>query len=131
MHLASLIVIPAHRHLEHAQSGALREEEQFDVEAEAIDLRLLDDRPSGFHPEGFEAALRVGKRKTGRQAHDRVEDLAALFAPPRLAMADQAAIERTGAEDDVVIPASIGSTIFGNSVNGVERSASEKTAIGA
>jgi hypothetical protein len=66
MHLAPLVVIPADWHLEHAQSGALREEEQFDVEAEAIDLRLLDDRPGSFHPESLEAALGVEKGKTCR-----------------------------------------------------------------
>ena len=36
------------------------------LRADAIDLRLLDDRPGRFHPEGFESALRVGEGQPGR-----------------------------------------------------------------
>jgi len=73
-HFTALVVIPAHRLLEQAQPRLMREEEQLHVEAETIDLRALDDRTRRGHAEGFEAALRVGKRQPGQEAHEAVKD---------------------------------------------------------
>ena len=42
------------------------------------------------------------KRQSGGEADKRVKNLPALLAPPRLAAADQAAIERARAKNDVV-----------------------------
>jgi hypothetical protein len=94
MNLAPLVVIPAHRHLQHAQPGALREQKQFDVESESIHLSLRNDRAGRRHPESLEPALRVVKRQTGEKTDDAVKNLSALFALPGLAMANQVAIER-------------------------------------
>ena len=74
------------------QAGTLREKKQFHVKSETIDLCALDDGTGSFHPESFETTLGIGERKAGRQANERVKDLAALLASPRLAMADKTAI---------------------------------------
>jgi hypothetical protein len=60
------MMIPAHRHFEHSQSGALREKQKFDIETETINSPVFDNRAGGFHPKGFKAALGIGKGKLSR-----------------------------------------------------------------
>src|SRR5712692_9875750 len=93
-HLARCVMIPAHGNLAQPQAGKMRETDQFDVKAEAIDLRRFDQRPAYVHAKGFEAALRVPERQAGRRTNDEIENSSALFTTPRLVCANQAAIER-------------------------------------
>src|SRR5436190_22759076 len=53
MDLAALVMIPAHRPLQQAQSRFAREVEQLDIKAETLSARLLDERARSLHPEGF------------------------------------------------------------------------------
>ena len=54
----------------------------------------------GVAAKELEAALRIGKRQAGDQAHDPVEDDAGHFAPLALVHADERAVERAGADGD-------------------------------
>ena len=81
-------MIPAHRNFAQSQSGSLRQIEQFDVESETFDARGLENRSARIEPERLESALRVPKRQPGCEPHDEIKNAAALFAPPRLVIAD-------------------------------------------
>src|SRR5207237_611127 len=61
-------VVPADGVFEHAEAGAVGDEEQLHVEAEAVNQRALDDRAAHVHAEGFEAALRVLEGQARHQA---------------------------------------------------------------
>src|SRR5438552_6834409 len=77
---------------------------QLDVKTEPIDLRRFNQRAARAHPECFEAALRVPKRKTCRQTNHQIKHPATLFPSPGLMDADQTSIQRSRAECQVAFP---------------------------
>src|SRR2546423_1468933 len=97
-------VDPADGVFEHPKPCAVGDEEQFNVEAEAVYERALNYRAAHVHAEGFEAALRVLEGHARQDAHHAVEDATALLARPGLVRADEPPVERARAEHDVVLP---------------------------
>jgi hypothetical protein len=85
---ASFGVIPADWNFPNAQSGALGDKKQLDVERETIDPRCLQNRSADVEPKRLESALRIPKREAGCDAHEQIENTASLFSPPRLVNAD-------------------------------------------
>ncbi|PYJ23247.1 MAG: hypothetical protein DME92_01455 [Verrucomicrobia bacterium] len=81
---ASFSVIPADRNFSNAQSSAMCEKKQLNVERKTIDPRCLKNRPENIQAKCLESALRIPKRKAGGDAHEQVENTAGLFSPPRL-----------------------------------------------
>src|SRR6185436_18949482 len=65
--LASLGMIPTHRHFAQSQARTVCDKEQLNIETESIDCRSFNNRPAGAHAEGFEATLRIPEGKAGRQ----------------------------------------------------------------
>ncbi len=60
----------------------------------------LENAAGGVAAEDLEAALGIGKRQTGDQAHDTVEDDTGHFTPLALVHSDERAVERAGADGD-------------------------------
>mgnify|MGYP003693739373 CR=1 FL=1 len=117
MDLAACGMIPAHRNFADMQSGAMREIKQLNVKGETIDASGFENWAADVHPKCFETTLRVPKRKTGGEAHEQIENTAGLFSPPRLMMADQAAVDATREPNAMSIsPLAIGSITFGVSL---------------
>src|ERR1043166_4642850 len=92
--LAPFGVVPAHGNFANAQPGALREEEQLDVEGEPIHACRLEDRSANVEAKRFESTLRVPEGQTSRNAHEQIENAPGVLPPPRLMDADELAIER-------------------------------------
>ena len=128
--LAAIAVIPPHRYLAHAQAGAARFVEQLDVEAEAVDRAGLDERPADIEPECLEAALSVVERKSGGLPEHEIERPAGQLTSARLMNAYQATVE--GARSDCDVHFAVGDRAISLSISamGVDKSASEKSAIG-
>ena len=61
MDVGSCIVRPTDRHFGRAQTVALRQEQNFWIEAEAFDALLLEDNARALPHEGFKSALRIVK----------------------------------------------------------------------
>ncbi len=101
--LASLCMVPAHGNFADAQSGALREIKQLDIEGEAVDVSGFENRATNIEAERFETTLRVPKRQAGGKPHKKVENAATLFAPPGLVPTDQAAIDRARTKRNIDI----------------------------
>src|SRR2546425_5415525 len=74
VNLGLWVVRPTHRNFDGAQTMAFGEEEDFGVEAEALDALLLKDDARVFADEGFKAALRVGEIQPGDRADDGIEN---------------------------------------------------------
>src|SRR3989441_12511702 len=74
VHLGLWVVRPTHGNFDGAQAMAFGEEENFGVEAEALDALLLKDDARVFADEGFKAALRVGEIQPGDCADDGIEN---------------------------------------------------------
>lgn len=87
-------MIPADRNLANAQTSAVGEKKQLDVEGKTIYPRRLQDRPANIEPKRLESALRIPERQASGDAHEKIENAAALFSPPRLMDPDKAAIQR-------------------------------------
>src|SRR5437867_3614010 len=86
---AAFVVIPPHRTFEQPQARLVREKKKLDIETEAIDRRLLKQRSIAVHPKGFEAALRIKKWQAHPPADEVVKNSPAVFATPRLPLAEQ------------------------------------------
>src|SRR3989442_1352632 len=102
VNLGLWVVRPTHGNFDGAQTMAFGEEEDFGVEAEALDALLLKDDAGVFADEGFKAALRVGKIQPGDRADDGIENLAGKPAQRRLVNFDQAGIPAARADGDLV-----------------------------
>src|SRR3989441_4194050 len=74
VNLGLWVVRPTHGNFDGAQAVAFGEEEDFGVEAEALDALLLKDDARVFADEGFKAALRVGEIQPGDRADDGIEN---------------------------------------------------------
>jgi hypothetical protein len=85
---AAFSVVPSDRNFADAQSGALREIKQLDVEGESIDARGFQDRAANVEAKRLETALRVPKRQASRDAHEQVENATRVLAPPGLMLPD-------------------------------------------
>src|SRR4029077_4078997 len=57
--------------------------------------------PTRFHPKRFEAALRVPKRQTSRDAYQQIKNAPTLFASPRLPVSDEFAIKRARTKGNI------------------------------
>jgi hypothetical protein len=90
---AALRVVPADRNFAGAQSGAVRQIKQLDIEGKTVDASGFDNRPTNVEAERFETALRIPKWQAGGDTHNKVEDASSLFASPGLMLTDQAAVE--------------------------------------
>jgi hypothetical protein len=93
MNFAAFPMIPVHRNLAQAQSGALREIKELDIESKPLDSRGFQNWPANIEAKGFETALRVPKRKTRRNPDEQIENASSLLPPPRLMLTNQVAIE--------------------------------------
>src|SRR2546427_7619693 len=93
---------PTHGNFDGAEAMAFGEEENFGVEAEALDALLLKDDARVFADEGFKAALRVGEIQPSDRADDGIENLAGKLAQRRLVNFDQAGIHAARADSDLV-----------------------------
>src|SRR5262249_50208906 len=82
--LASCGMIPADRDFTNAQSGAMRQKKQLDIERETISLRRLQNRPANVEAKRLKTALGVPKRQAGCGPHKKVENTAPLLSPPGL-----------------------------------------------
>src|SRR3989441_1812701 len=102
VHLGLWVVRPTHGNFDGAQAMAFGEEEDFGIEAEALDALLLKDDARVFADEGFKAALRVGEIQPGDCADDGIENLAGKLAQRRLVNFDQAGIHAARADCDFV-----------------------------
>src|SRR2546425_8698617 len=102
VHLGLWVVRPTHGNFDGAQTMAFGEEEDFGVEAEALDALLLKDDARVFADKGFKAALRVGKTQPGDRADDGIKTLAGKLAQRRLVNFDQARIHAARADSDFV-----------------------------
>src|SRR6266699_1781975 len=98
---AAFGVVPPHRNLPDAQSSALREKKQLDVEGETIDASDLQDRAANIETKRFETTLRVPKRQASGDAHEHVENAASLLASPRLTNANQRPVKCARAECNI------------------------------
>src|SRR5438067_4827922 len=99
--LAPLVMVPAHRDFLHPQVRFPAEIKELDVETESIGLRRFEDWAENVEAKCFEAALGIPVRQPGREPHDQIENTAALFPQPRLALADQAALQCARSEGHV------------------------------
>ena len=96
-------MIPAHRNLAEAHSGALREIKEFDIESEPFDSRHFQNWPANLEAKSFEAALCVPKRKTGRNSNEQIKNATGGFAPPWLVVTDQTPIQTARSKGKIVI----------------------------
>src|SRR6476660_9507285 len=124
------MMIPPHWNFPEPQSRSLREQKQLHVKAKSDDFRGFDNWSTCFHSKRFEAALCVQK---GRPVATRTSKL--KTRPPcsrRHGCRFPISLRFSAREPKAIStsPRAIGSTIFGSSSIGVERSASKKTAIG-
>ena len=90
-------------HVRDRQSEARAQEQQLDVEREAIDDHLLEERLDALAVHQLEAALRVAKGKPRHRADDRVEGPPHRLAQPPLPHLHVGVRKRAGADDDVEI----------------------------
>ncbi len=93
---------PADGDFDGGEAMALGKEEQFGVEAEALDALLLEEDAATLAAKSLEAALGVHERQTERETHEPVEDNTGEFAERRLVDLDEAAVESAGADGNVV-----------------------------
>jgi len=93
---------PADGELGDAVAKGLGEEDDFDVEGEAVDGLEGEDFLGGGATEGFEAALGIAEGDEGKGAEDAVESFAHALAEKVLAALDAAEGMLAGAEEDVV-----------------------------
>jgi hypothetical protein len=100
-HLAALRMVPADRNFPDAQSGALRQIKQLHIKSETLDASGFDNRATNIEAERLETALRVPKWEIRGDTDNKIEDSASLFAPPGLALTDQAPVDRARAKGDV------------------------------
>src|SRR5437879_13864297 len=70
VNLGLWVVRPTHGNFDGAQTMAFGEEEDFGVEAEALDALLLKDDARVFAAERFKAALRAGEIQPSDRADD-------------------------------------------------------------
>jgi len=105
MNFAAFPMIPTHRNLAQAQSGALREIKELDIESKPLDSRGFQNWPTNIETKSFESALCVPKRKSGCDAREQIENPTGGFATPWLMFANQAAIQRARSKGkiDIVI----------------------------
>ena len=101
VHLALGRVDPFHGEIVDAVAEALGEEEDFDVECEAVEGLAAEDLAAGAGTEGFEAALGVVDAGEGEALEDAVKDLAHALAQRGLAAADAAACMLAVADEDL------------------------------
>src|SRR5688572_31761370 len=87
--LTPFVVVPANRDLPEPQTVKMRNVKEFDVESEPLDLHQIQQRPKLRHIECLETALSVPKRHSRESSYHQIENLPALFTPPRLVRADQ------------------------------------------
>ena len=81
---ASFSVIPADRNFPNAQSGALGEKKQLNIERKTIHLRRLQNRPANIELKRFEPALGVPKWQAGCDAHKKIENTDRLARAARV-----------------------------------------------
>ena len=91
-HLAACRMIPTHRNFADAQSRALREMKQLDVEGKAIDPSGFQNWTADIETERFETTLRIPKRETDGKANEQIKNAAGLLAPPGLMLTNQSPI---------------------------------------
>jgi hypothetical protein len=105
MNFAAFPMIPAHRNLAQAQSGALREIKELDIERKPLDLRGFQNWPANIKTKSFEAALCVPKWKSGCDAREQIEKPTGGFSTPWLMFTNQATIQsaRSKGKIDIVI----------------------------
>src|SRR5580692_6896090 len=97
----ALVVGPTHGDFVDAVAALAGDEENFRIEAPALDGLQLEDSLRGGAGEGFEAALRVGVGQTHDEAGDAVEAAAEELAVEGLADGLAGALEPAGADGDV------------------------------
>ena len=100
---AAFGVVPLHRNLADAQSGALREKKQLDIEGESIDASGFQNWAARVHTKRFETTLRVPNRQASGDAHEHVETAASLLTSPRLTNANQRPVKCARAECNINI----------------------------
>ena len=85
---ASFSVVPADRNFPNAQSGAIGEKKQLNIERKTIHMRCLQNWPANIELKRLEPALGVPKWQTGCNAHKKIENTTPLLAPPGLMDSD-------------------------------------------
>ena len=100
-HAGARVVAPAYGDFHHFEAGFERDEEDFGIEAPALDGLELEDGLSGVAGEGFKAALRVGKVEAHDATGDGIEAAAEELPIERLAMGLSAFFKPSGADGDV------------------------------
>jgi len=85
---APFSVVPADGNFPNAQSGAIGEKKQLNIECKAIHMRRLQNRPTNIELKGLEPALGVPKWQAGCDAHKKIENTTPLLAPPGLMDSD-------------------------------------------
>jgi hypothetical protein len=96
-------VEPADGELCDAVAEGLGQEDDFDIEGEAVDGLEGEDFVGGAAAEGFEAALGIAEGDEGEGAEDAVERFTHRLAEEALAALDAAEGMLAAAEEDVVL----------------------------
>ena len=99
--LAALLMAPAHWNFLQREAGAVRHEQQFDIEAEPIDGGGFEERAADTHSKRFESALGVEERETGCDPEGAIEQASRTVAIKGLGRFDQPAIDGSRPERDV------------------------------
>jgi hypothetical protein len=95
------VVPPGDRHLSNAVAKLARYEEDFHIEAEALQALPREHVPRDVAWKAFESALRITNTVKGNESNTPIEHTAHPLAPPRLSNTDVRQRQGSGSHSDV------------------------------